>query len=58
MFPKAPDDTCGRFSRSEREIQAKFYRPSTTCGEDCALLLQLGLGLGLLGLLVLGGGSL
>ena len=56
MFPKAPDDTCGRFSRSEREIQAKFHRPSTTCGEGCALLLQLGLGL--LGLPVLGGGSL
>ena len=56
MFPKAPDDTCGRFSRSERKIQAKFHRLSTTCGEGCALLLQLGLGP--LGLLVLGGGSL
>ena len=53
MFPKAPDDTCGRFSRSERKIQAKFHRLSTTCGEGCALSLQLGL----LGLLVLGGGS-
>jgi len=54
MFPKAPDDTCGRFSRSERKVQAKFHRSWTTCGEGCALLLRLGL----LGLAVLGGGSL
>ena len=38
MFPRPPDDACGRFCRSEREVPTEFHRRAATCGEGCALV--------------------